>query len=129
MTKTNTLPRLTIQRAVGRKGLFRSHTLHVGIIGLLVQVKVIVVLRACEQQTVIVFQVHADNMKCKSVIIVVLLAVTVIAAEELSIPAQKVDQNASDITSNSADVEEGRIRHHHLLPFYGGLCKVFIYYL
>lgn len=74
-------------------------------------------------------------MKCKSVIAVVLLAVTVIATEEHNIQAQEVDKNAADITSASTDVEEGRIRHHHLLgglggfghhellPFYGGLCK------
>lgn len=77
---------------------------------------------------VIVLQVQ--NMKCKSVIAVVVLAATVIAAEELSsVQAQDHDQNAANITSDSTYVEEGRIRHHHLFghnelfPFYGGLCK------
>lgn len=63
------------------------------------------------------------NMKCKRVIAVVLLAVTVVAAQELSAQDQEVQKNTADNTSHSADVEERRLGHHHLLPLYGGLRK------
>lgn len=54
---------------------------------------------------------------------VVLLSVA--SAEELT-ASREINSTTVTESDNDGGIEEGRIRHHHFLPLYGGLCKKII---
>lgn len=57
--------------------------------------------------------------------IIIVNAKTFESIEEVSVTDGLVNDTNSE--STSTEIEEGRIRHHHVLPFYGGLCKAPLY--
>lgn len=67
----------------------------------------------------------------KLIVVILAIAFIVTAAEEFKtveeIVVKDVPVNDSGSDSLSTEIEEGRLRLRHHLPFYGGLCKRWIY--